>query len=108
MGKNRVISDSDLKKLGEEFQSSKESIDAISTSLDNMRASLLNEVYDGCAKYKMMVDFNKLKKESQNLSYVYNALNMFTASVTKAFVKSDNNASEGAKSNITQIDRSEK
>lgn len=107
MGKNRVISDSDLKKLGEEFQSSKESIDAIATSLSNMHNSLLNDVYDGRAKYRMIVVYNKLKKESQNLSYVYNALNLFTASVTNAFKKSDGNASNGAKNNITQIDQSE-
>ena len=102
--KNRIISEEDMTKLGEEFQSSKESIDTITTSLDSMRTSLVDDVYDGCAVDPLKSDFDKLKKESENLSYVYNALNLFTARVISTFKQSDTSAAEEAKTNVAKTD----
>ena len=103
MGKNIKISENDMTKLGEEFKACKENMDSINTSLSNMRKSLLSEVYEGCATSKVKSDFDKLDKESKNLSYVYSALNLFMARMTKTFKAADTSSADEAKSNVTEI-----
>lgn len=100
---NIVINENDINTLGEEFASSKTDIDSIKTSMGNMRECLTEQVYDGYWEYMIHGVFMKFDNASDNLAYIYNALNLFMQRMESTFKSTDTSVSDDAESGVAEV-----
>lgn len=100
---NIVINENDINTLSEEFASSKTDIDAITTSMANMKECLTKQVYEGYWTHMIYSAFSDFDNASKNLAYIYNALDLFAQRMASTFKDTDTSASDDAKSGVAEV-----
>ncbi len=92
-----IISEPEMDKLASEFESSDGLMIEIRASLESMRETLINSVYEGGAKADLENSIRMLEKRAQLLVDSFEAMDLFVRQVKDNFKNVDTSLASEAK-----------